>query len=290
MRLKETRALFQAGRYVDALSLLDSGTPFVSERVETEVLKIELSERLGEHAKGRHMADRALRARSLPLQFKADCHFAIAQMDAEDGCVDRAIERFNEALALARQAKDPYRICWIQMRLMHASCGLISREASGPVIAATRLEVRRLGDARALAALHLFVAQVAAKHGALGTARRHTRVGLTLLESAPNLWLRALGENNLLALAIMACDIDTGLRHARAGLQAAEMSGAATVKRALIGNLGNLYSLQGAWKEAQIQFRETTSGHQATVEAEHGTLESLARLHLLEDQLDAARE
>ncbi|MBM3770977.1 MAG: hypothetical protein FJW27_06760 [Acidimicrobiia bacterium] len=121
-------------------------------------------------------------------------------------------------------------------------------------------------------------------------ARRHTRVGLTLLESAPNLWLRALAENNLLALAIISCDIETGLKHARAGLQAAEMSGAATVRRALIGNLGHLYSLQGSWEDARIQFRETTSGHQATVEAEHGALESLARLYLLEDQLDEARE
>ena len=246
MQLTEALGLARAGRFVDAFRTLEGDALPTAEKLGADILKISLLERLGHYSRSRFLAEKALRAKALTPVYQSDCRFVLGLIDWDEGRFDRALEQFQRARELARTAGDAERACWIQLRLMVVQCGRVSTAAAAPWISQTRHEVTRLGVPMASAALHVLVGEVAVRHGALETGRRHTLLGLKLLEATPNAWLRALAENCLVALAIIESDVETGLQHAMAASAAAELSGAMTVRRACLGNLGILHALQGA--------------------------------------------
>ncbi|MGE3508475.1 MAG: sigma 54-interacting transcriptional regulator [Vicinamibacterales bacterium] len=290
MRLHDAKTLIRSGRFADALKTLTAGPTSTAERLEAEILRVSLLERLGQHAQSRDLAERALRSRSLAPAFQSDCRFSLGMLDYDAGRLEAALEHWHRATELAKQAKDFSRACWVQLRLMLVNCSTVAPQNAAHVISTTRREVLQLGDPLALAALHVYVGEVAIKHGALHTARRHTGVGLTLLERTPNVWLESLARNNLVALALIDCDITSGLEQATAALAAAERSGGIYVRRASLGNLGNLHALQGSWDLARSYFRRSLEGQQLDGEFSNCIVESIARLHLLEGRLSDARE
>jgi len=290
MPLTEPYALWRAGRYLDALASLDRVPPEPADRLASDVLRMQLAERLGQYGRSRYLAERLLRSRSLSPLFKSDCRFALGLIDWDEGRFDRATEQFHEALTLARAGEDASRACWIQLRLMTVNGSRVSAQAAATFIAQARLQVTRLGDPLASAALHVLAAEIAVKHGALRTARRLTQLGLNLLTTTPNLWLHALAENNLVGLALIDSDFDDGIAHAAIACRQADASGAAAVRRACLGNLGNLYALDGALDRARELLHRASAPLQTEGEYCHGLVESVARVHLLEGRLDAARE
>jgi len=106
-----------------------------------------------------------------------------------------------------------------------------------------------------------------------------------VLETAPNVWLEAVAENNHVGLAIMRSDFVAGLDHARRGLDLAQESGAATVIRAALGNFGNLYYMRGEFERAATYFDDAMKAFPVGENAYSG-LETLARARLLQDRLD----
>ena len=128
------------------------------------------------------------------------------------------------------------------------------------------------------------------KHGVIQTARRHSSLAHRLLTSAPNAWLQAMAKHDGRPLA-------HGVRPRRwngtgaDGFAYAELTGGIVIRRACLGNLGNLYVLQGSLGAAAREFYEqATNALHTGGEYNNGLLESIARLHLLEDRTDAARE
>ncbi len=290
MRLQDTLVLANEGRFAEALRALNGATVTTAERQRADILRIELLERLGDYGRARHLAERALRSRLLAPAYQADCRAALGRIELDEGRFDRGIELFVKALELARQANDARRVCWVQLRLLVAQCGKLSAQASAPWISQCRLEVVKLGDPLTSAALHVFVGEVAAKHGARQTARRHTVLGLKLLNYTPNVWLTALAENTLVGLALIEGDFETGMKHAIAASAASELSGAAAVKRACLGNLGNLFVLEGSWEKARDFYRRAADELQTDGEYCKGLAESTARLNLFEGHIEAANQ
>ena len=84
--------------------------------------------------------------------------------------------------------------------------------AAVPILAATRLNVIRLGDPLLSAALHIFVGEMEAKRGLLESASRHTHLGQKLLTASPNIWLEAIAENSNVAIALMLSDFEEGIK------------------------------------------------------------------------------
>lgn len=289
MSLSRAQELTRAGRFADALAVLEHTTLPTADRVESEVLKTTLLERLGQHQRSRHMAEKSLRSRGLLPALRSDCHLTLALLDLDAGRTDQGVEHLRAALDLARQCKDWRRFCWAQLRLMMATCSTVDPQTSAQWISATRREVLRLGDGHVLIALHICVGELAIRHGALKTATRHALLALTLLESFPNSWLTAWARNNLIALSLIHCDIPTGLEHAVAGLAAAEASGGLMARRACLGNIGNLYILSGAWDQAR-QYLEQGLGDKSTGgEFSHAIVESIARMHLAQGDTSEAK-
>ncbi len=290
MHLSQPYALSRSGRFIDALKDLDAVPASPAERVEADVLRVHLFERLGEYPRSRYLAERLLRGRSLSSLHQSDCRFSLGLIDWDEGRFDRAIEQFQDALTLARAGGDSCRACWIQLRLMAVNGGRVSAPAAATWIAQARLQVTCLGDPLVSAALHVLSAEIAVKHGALRTARRLTLLGLRLLESTPNLWLQALASNNLVGIALLESNFDEGLVHATAACRYADASGAAAVRRACLGNMGNLYLLDGALDKARELYGRASAPLQTDGEYCHAVVESVARVHLLEGRLDAARD
>jgi DNA-binding NtrC family response regulator/tetratricopeptide (TPR) repeat protein len=290
MLLTEALGFARAGRFVDALRTLDGGAATTAEKQGADILRVSLLERLGHYSRSRFLAEKALRSKGLPPAYQSDCRFVQGLIDWDEGRFDRALEQFQRARDLARMAGDAERACWIQLRLMVVQCGRVSPAAAASWISQTRQEVTRLGLPTASAALHVFVGEIAVRHGVLETGRRLTRLGLNLLQATPNAWLEALAENCLVAIAIIESDVESGLRHALAASAAAELSGAMTVRRACLGNLGILHVMQGAFDQARDCYRRAATELHAEGEYNNAVLESQARLDLLEGRLDAARE
>src|SRR4029079_7972616 len=109
------------------------------------------------------------------------------------------------------------------------------------------------------AALHIFIGEMEAKRGLLRSAESHVRLGLQILTPAPNLWLESIAENALAAIAILAFDIEPGFAHARRALRLPDKSGAVTMHRACLGNLGTLWFLIGEFDKAIDHLQRATA-------------------------------
>ena len=196
------------------------------------------------------------------------------------GNTEAAVVHVHRAITLADSAKDVHKACLFRLRLM-----VMVADKSGPLaivslLAELRPKALRLGDPIISAALHVFVSETEAKQGLRRGADRHARLGQALLASYPNLWLDAIAENTLAANAIMVSDIDAGITSAERALDLAQESGAASMQRACLGNLGNLHYLAGHFQLAIDYFQRAVAALPSSGERSNACFDSLARIHL----------
>src|SRR5262249_51463213 len=150
------------------------------------------------------------RSRSLSPVHRSTCEFVLARTDREEGDLESSLARLQRSAIFAREGQDLERACWSQLRLLLELAESAHTEAASALLSEIRSTTRKLGKPKVPAALHIFIGEMEAKRGLLKTADRHTRLGLQLLVSAPNLWLQAVAENTLVALAIMQSDFNAG--------------------------------------------------------------------------------
>ena len=287
-RLESVRNLVRAGRFAEGLSALESVAAFGSVRADAEVLRVELLERTGKYAQSRVLSERLLKSRNLSAAHRSGCEFVLGLILWNEGDTEESIVHLQRSLALAEIANDPVRRCWAQLRLMLALAGRSDPASVASLLAQTRWNTIKLGDPLVSAALHIFLGEMEARRGLTVSALRHTRLGQKLLESSPNVWLESFAENNHVAVSLMQCNIMAGLVHANRALKLAEESGSAAMRRACLGNLGNLHCLAGDFGEALDYFRLGTAVLPAAGEYSNAARESLARIHLLRDDVEAA--
>jgi DNA-binding NtrC family response regulator/tetratricopeptide (TPR) repeat protein len=287
-RRETARQLVIQGRFIEALTVVGDADA-CHDTAEGQLLRAELLERVGRHRESAVISKRLLATKTVSPAFMSSAELTLGLIALGAGDTADAIARFQRAITHAAAAKDLYRHCWGQLRLMAVLAGRASGAASSvDELSQVRANVTRLGDPHTTAALHILLGEVETKRGLIHSATRHTDLGLQILGSATDLWLRAFAENTRVAIAIMHCDIRQGIARAERGLDMAEESGAAAMIRALVGNLGNLYCLSGDFDRAAEFFKRSVKLVPCTGEYSNCGIDGLARLALLRGDHSAA--
>ena len=215
-----------------------------------EALKADLLERTGQHSRSRLLTERLLSSRELTGGDRAACELVMARLDWDTSDVDSAIVRLQRSISLATKAGDLDRRFWSELRLMSLLCDKLGPESAAPLVSELRNTTTALGDAIAIAALHVFIGQMEAKRGLFVNAHRHLRLGRQALNKSPNLWLEATLESVKLGISLVFSNIEAGIKQGEAALCLGEQSGAMSPTVSSLGNLGNLYFTMGRLDEA----------------------------------------
>jgi len=286
--LAQVEALTRAGRYGEALTALQASPREVPRDTDRDVLHAHLLERTGHYDKSRALAELLLSRTHTGKLHRSILETTLGVIRNDFGLGHLAIEHFQRAYSLAQSAGNLTQSCWTQLRLMLAIGDRIGPNAALPLLSQVRVNSQKLGDLHVSAALHIFLAEMEAKRGLLQNARRHVSLGLSLLAQEPNYWLEARAENVLVAVSIMRSDVASGLLHGKRALQLSETSGSGSLRRACLGNLGNLHFLLGNFKKAVECFTLAEQSLFTAGFCTNASLDGLAQIHLREGNLMAA--
>ena len=280
--------LLRQGRFAEALNRLDTTPVAAEDRLVADGLRVELLERIGRYGQSTALAEQLLRTpRSRPAQ-RAAAEMALGYCAFEQGFVDAATNHFQRALGVAESAGDLRAVCSCQLRLMNLIADRSGYQAIGPLLAHVRRNVTLLGDSITSAALHISIGELEAKRGLATSAIRHAHIGKNLLAKDENIYWEGIAENVLMATAIMQCDPYTGIEHGNLAVRLADEGGCSSLRRAALGNLGNLYVITGQFVIARQYLELAQRVCPTTGSLSNGALESAAVLALAEERLDDA--
>ena len=113
--LQDIRNLMVSGQYGVALRALDSSSGV--DRFTCDLLRLELLERVGEHAEARALVQQLARRRGLLPDAKNICEFVLGRIEWDAGNTDSAVLHFQRAVTLATQCGDRSILCWRQLWL-----------------------------------------------------------------------------------------------------------------------------------------------------------------------------
>jgi DNA-binding NtrC family response regulator len=282
------RQLVTAGRFVEALRCLDEfGAP---RGIAADVMRVEVLERVGRHGQCRALAERLLKSKELTHADRSICEFAIGLVELNNGKTEAAISHLQSSISAASQSRDLERLSWPQLRLLVTLADYSGPESTRPLVAEVRTNATKLGNPCVTAALHIFIGEMEAKRGLVRSAERHTRLGLQILSSAPNLWLDSIANNTSVAVAIMLSEVERGFSFGRRALQLAKQSGAVAMQRACLGNLGNLYFAMGDFDKAIEHFELAIAALPSPGDNYNAGVDGIARVRLLQGRLDECAE
>lgn len=284
--IKEVEQLTRIGRFGDALQVfLDSYRPKAD--IDADVLHACLLERTGNYKESRALCESVLtRPLSKSLRGVVETTMGIIRNDL--GCEQVAIQHFQRACSLAQAAGDLSLLCWSQLRLMVTVADSSGPQAALPLLAQVRCNSQKLGDPHVAAALHVFFAEMEAKRGLFQSAIKHTSLGCRLLTREPNYWLEARAENVLVAVSIMRSDVAAGLDHGHRALRLSEASGSGSLRRACLGNLGNVHFLLGEFEKAVDYYNRAEHTLFSGGFSSNARLDSLAQIRIREGDLKSA--
>jgi DNA-binding NtrC family response regulator/tetratricopeptide (TPR) repeat protein len=255
-------------------------------RLDAQLLKLELLERVGQHDLCSELAGVLLRSRGLSASRRSVCEFVMGRIACESGETDIGIAHLQRAISLGIEGNDLERVCWAEIALVLILADRNGPQAALPLMSDLRLNITKYGDPHAVAALHLFVGEMEGKYGHLHSALRHAGVAQRILATSENKWLDAVAANLLLAISILRADVRSGLSHGLRALELAEESGTASTLRACLGNLGNLFHVLGDFERAADYFKRALTALPSEGEKSNATLDSMARIRMDQDQLD----
>jgi tetratricopeptide (TPR) repeat protein len=278
--------LERAGRFLQALQVLQQGPVRPAEKRTVDVLRAQLLERTGKYSSSRSLIDSLFRMKDLSHGDRSTCELVVARLDWDSADIDRAIFHLQRSIEAAKQSDELERICWPQLRLLWMLRDKAGVESTSALFAELRGNATKLGDATVLSALHVFLGQMEAQRGLFASARRHTRIGLQLLSGTPNLWLEATAENIHFGISVLLSDFETGLKQGQRALRLAEESGAASTIGTSLGNLGNLYYLVGHFDEAIDYHQRALALVSTGGENWNAGLESLAQIRLAQERVE----
>ena len=168
--LEPTNQLKRSGRFREALRTLESTRVPQDERVNAQLLKLELLERVGQHSRGSELAALILRSKGLSASHRSTCEFVMGRIAFEAGDTDIGVAHLQRAMSLAIEGNNLERLCWAQIAMVLILADRSGPQAALPLIAELRLNTTKYGDPHTLAALHLFVGEMEAKYGHLHSA------------------------------------------------------------------------------------------------------------------------
>ena len=261
----ELLELVRRGRFAEAdtkLRELRRG----DDSVGLQVMFAEVLNRVGKPLEASRLARLTLRQERLQASVESRCLTVMGNVALEQGHAEESVRHLQSSVAVAKQGNCTEQLCWAELRLLISVLEVSPSEAVAGVLRDVRKHVSQLGDPFASAALHVFVSEVEAKRGAVGTAARHLRVARSLLQRHENTWLNGLTAIADFCVAYLSSDLETAHEHAQRALHTVSTSGHARTRLAALINLGHIYVRKGelraaatylddAWKMCEISPR-----------------------------------
>src|SRR5436190_2538729 len=284
--LESAIVLKQAGRFAEALSVLSGVSLTNVKQTAAHVLRAELLEYVGQHSQARALATTLLKSNRLTKSQQSACEYVMGRILLDDGETDGAVAHLQRSASRAQEAADFERLQAAQLHLLVVVAERSGLGAATALLAEVRQLTTKLGDPNITATLHLFVAEMEAKQGLLENARRHTALARHLMGTFPNVYLEAFAENLELAIAVLRSQFDAGRGCGARAVHMAELSGVASIYRASLANLGNLFYAVGEFERAIEFFGRALTALPSFGSKTNATLDSLARVHLTQGRLD----
>jgi len=288
--LENANLLKKSGRFSEALSALAGVSLTNVKQTAAHVLRAELLEYVGQHSQARALATTLLRSNRLTKSQQSACEYVMGRILLDDGDTDGAVAHLQRSASRAQEAADFERLHAAQLHLLVVVSERSGLGAATPLFAEVRHLTTRLGEPNATATLHLFVAEMEAKQGSLENARRHTALARHIMGTFPNVYLEAFSENLELAMAVLRSQFDAGRACGDRAAQIAERSGVASIYRAALANLGNLFYAVGEFDRAIEFFERALAALPSFGSKTNATLDSLARVHLTQGRLHTCAE
>jgi DNA-binding NtrC family response regulator/tetratricopeptide (TPR) repeat protein len=285
--LESIAFLIRTGRFGDALVAFETVRPGSYPRPAGEVLRAEVLEQVGNSEGALALARTLLTTKSLTSSQRIQCEAIVGKILFEEGDAERGLTHLQRGVLDAPETTDLHAIFGAKLFIF-----VILSERSGPaagesVLTSLRQIATKLGDPEVTARLHLFVAQAEAKRGLLGNATRHTALARTILKASTNVYLAAFVANLELAIAVLRSEFDSAKNIGHHAIELAERSGVGKIRKAVFGNMGNLYCELGDFERATEYFKSALGIPPARGANTTGVLESLARVHLMQGRDDS---
>src|SRR5947209_11267063 len=118
--LESVRELVAAGRFGDAVKMLDDVRVPPTHRETADTLRAELLERVGNHGQSLALAERILKSQDLSASNRSACELVVGRIKWESGDTETSIIHLQRSLSIAKQTGDLERTCWVQLRLLIA--------------------------------------------------------------------------------------------------------------------------------------------------------------------------
>jgi DNA-binding NtrC family response regulator len=210
---------------------------------------------------------------------------AMAQMVL--GLASRGIGNFDEALAhlqlavrLSQEQGDLEETAWAQLHLFRHLLDAGNPQLPQAMIQTVRAAVQRAGAPQATAYLHIVVGALEGQRGRLNEGARHCAIAESVLEMAPNAWLRCSLMRNEASVALAACRLPEATSAIR---MVGDLARTHSLARELVendANLGYVELLRGDYSRSARTLSRVIESRNSSMRAKLAALESLARVHL----------
>lgn len=281
------RDLYKQGRFAESANLLQS---LHVGRLDTStaLLKAVVCEMVGDLSAAGTIANQVLRGRTISDSQRAAAELILGRIAGTEGNAESELLHLQKSLACAERAHDSDQIGWAQLRLLAVHADRSGADVCRPLMSRLRTTVSCAGNPTLSAALHLVVADADGKRGLLAKSHKHVNLASSLLSRYPNIWLEGWSENTRLALSIVHCDIPAAMSHGARALALGRESGAATLTRSTLANLGRLHYTLGDYQIALQFLHQALEG--SIGEANRAIVESIARVYMAQGRLSESAD
>ena len=288
--LESVHRAMRLGRFGDALRALNQVHAVTPIRSGMQVLRAALLEKVGQPEEALILATTLLKSKQLASADRSECEVIVGRILFDGGSTEDGLSRLQRAALMAQQCGDLHALFGAKLLLLGILSDRCGPSAASSVLAEVRQIATKLGESEITARLHLFVAQAEAKRGLLENAKRHTSLARRILNTSPNAHLEAFTGNLDLAIAVLRCEFDEAKDLGARAVRSAEESGVAKIRRAVLGNMGNLFYELGEFDQALEYFESALAGPPTGGATVIAILDSLARTHLNRGRLQACSE
>ena len=282
----------RCGRFGEALThlrivRLTPGEPFYDSQ---QALLADALQLTGDNNSAERLANNLISRRPVDLSAMSRCHIVLGTIARDRRDVVSCVEHFQRAVSVATEASDSELACWAKLRLMLAVAEQQSTEAAISMLPDVRACVTKLGDAGAIATLHLCLAKLEGTRGFLSNARRHIGIARSLLLKHPNAWIEGNADLDDACIAFLASDVNSAFLFATNALRATDDSSHAATRRAAFANLGHVHLARGEFGTAEFHFRAALSLCQPGGGSEIAILDGIAQLELAQGHFNACED
>jgi DNA-binding NtrC family response regulator/tetratricopeptide (TPR) repeat protein len=237
--------LLDLGRFLEAKASLRSDFPAPK---ETRILRARLEFETGSAAEAHRQASGLLQEQ-LTYKERASCWDIIGRVELTGGQFDSGLRAMHQASQAADHSQDPRLVA----RLLASYCeGLLHFKIESVEAELGRLRRAAIatGDPFSMIAFHTLNAELNAKRGAIGGAKKSTDTARSLLQEWPNLWQLGRLANVRSGIHIIESDYEEALSATLQALRYAEQSGSRRVRIPALGNLAHIKYVQGRLQDA----------------------------------------